>query len=100
LARLDRAFTNLDHCQTFPSTSLHSLPRPTSDHTPIMLNMDTTIPRPSTFRFKKMCGCTTTPFSLPSSRPGNMLRCVWMQLGRLRSASRQRERLLRFGLGV
>lgn len=53
LARLDRAFTNLDHCQTFPSTSLHSLPRPTSDHTPIMLNMDTTIPRPSTFRFKK-----------------------------------------------
>jgi len=50
LARLDRAFTNVALDQTFPMISLSSLPRPTSDHTPILLCLSTTIPKPTSFR--------------------------------------------------
>ena len=50
LARLDHAFTNVALDQAFPLTSLSSLPRPTSDHTPILLSLSSTIPKPNSFR--------------------------------------------------
>jgi hypothetical protein len=50
LARLDRAFTNVALDLAFPMTSLSSLPRPTSDHTPIMLSLSSNIPKPNSFK--------------------------------------------------
>ncbi|CAN6343200.1 unnamed protein product [Urochloa humidicola] len=52
LARLDRVFLNVPMSLTFPNTSLSSLPKPTSDHTPILLKLSTTIPKPNLFRFE------------------------------------------------
>jgi hypothetical protein len=52
LARLDRAFVNLDHSLAFPNTSLSPLPKPTSDHTPILLSMSSSIPTSNIFRFE------------------------------------------------
>jgi hypothetical protein len=52
LARLDRAFVNLDHSLAFPNTSLQTLPKPTSDHTPLLLSMSTAIPTSNIFRFE------------------------------------------------
>jgi hypothetical protein len=52
LERLDRVFVNSLQCSTFPTTSLTSLIRPTSDHTPIFATLSTSIPRPNTFRFE------------------------------------------------
>lgn len=37
---------------SFPNSSLYSLPKPTSDHTPIQLPMSTTIPKANLFRFE------------------------------------------------
>ncbi|CAN6175355.1 unnamed protein product [Urochloa humidicola] len=36
----------------FPNSTLTSLPKPTSDHTPILLKISTTIPKPNLFRFE------------------------------------------------
>ncbi|CAN6227661.1 unnamed protein product [Urochloa humidicola] len=36
----------------FPSSTLTSLPKPTSNHTPILLKVSTTIPKPNLFRFE------------------------------------------------
>ena len=52
LAKLDRALVNLQHTVAFPSTSLHALPKPTSDHTPLLLSMSTKIPKSQIFRFE------------------------------------------------
>jgi hypothetical protein len=52
LARLDRAFFNNDWDLVFPDSALTSLPRPTSDHHPLMIMASTTIPNPSHFRFE------------------------------------------------
>ncbi|KAG2640599.1 hypothetical protein PVAP13_2KG106116 [Panicum virgatum] len=52
LARLDRMFVNNDQCAAFPQTTLSSLVRQTSDHTPILVNMNTTIPKSTLFRFE------------------------------------------------
>lgn len=52
LARLDRAFSNYEHSLVFPSATLSSLPRPTSDHTPILLTMCTSVPKTSIFRLE------------------------------------------------
>ncbi|XP_021317616.1 uncharacterized protein LOC110435860 [Sorghum bicolor] len=52
LAKLDRAFTNFDLDQLFPMANLSSLPRPTSDHTPVMLTLSTTLPKTTTFHFE------------------------------------------------
>ena len=41
LARLDRVFTNNALNLAFLMTNLSSLPRPTSDHTPILLSLST-----------------------------------------------------------
>jgi hypothetical protein len=52
LARLDRAFFNASWNLTFPTSSLASLPRPTSDHHPLVVSTATKIPSSSQFRFK------------------------------------------------
>ncbi|CAO2142968.1 unnamed protein product [Urochloa humidicola] len=52
LARLDRILLNNAMSLAFPNTSLTSLPKPTSDHTPIQLKLSTTIPKPNLFRFE------------------------------------------------
>lgn len=41
LAKLDRVFTNNDLNYAFPFTYLSSLPKPTSDHTPLLLALST-----------------------------------------------------------
>lgn len=52
LARLDRVFTNNSLNLTFPLSTLTSLPRPTSDHTPILLTLSTSLPKAGFFRFE------------------------------------------------
>jgi hypothetical protein len=52
LERLDRVFVNNHQCLAFPATTLTSLVRPTSDHTPLLITLSTSIPRPNTFRFE------------------------------------------------
>ncbi|AQK93753.1 hypothetical protein ZEAMMB73_Zm00001d010260 [Zea mays] len=52
LARLDRAFVNNSHTSSFPSTSLTTLPRQTSDHKPLLVSMSTSIPKSQIFRFE------------------------------------------------
>ncbi|CAO2185858.1 unnamed protein product [Urochloa humidicola] len=52
LARLDRVLLNTSMIMTYPNTTLTSLPKPTSDHTPIFLSISTAIPKPNLFRFE------------------------------------------------
>ena len=52
LARLDRAFVNTEQCTAFPNTTLTSLVRPTSDHTPLLITISSTTPKSSLFRFE------------------------------------------------
>lgn len=49
LARLDRVFTNNELNSAFPLTQLSSLPKPTSDHTPLLLSLSTNLPKPNHF---------------------------------------------------
>ena len=53
LARLDRVFTTNDLDLIFPLTCLSSLPKPTSDHTPLLLSLSTNIPKSGFFRFER-----------------------------------------------
>ncbi|CAN6300756.1 unnamed protein product [Urochloa humidicola] len=52
LAQLDRVFFNVEMSLSFPNSSLTSLPKPTSDHTPLQLRFSTEIPKPNLFRFE------------------------------------------------
>jgi exonuclease III len=52
LARLDHVFTNSSLDSAFPFFNLSSLPRPTSDHTPLLLTLSTDLPKASFFRFE------------------------------------------------
>lgn len=52
LERLDRAFFNLSWNTCFPNTILSSLPRTTSDHVPLILHIQTRVPKPRHFRFE------------------------------------------------
>ncbi|CAN6294153.1 unnamed protein product [Urochloa humidicola] len=52
LARLDRVLYNVSMSLAFPNSSLTSLPKPVSDHTPIQLRFSTDIPKPNVFRFE------------------------------------------------
>jgi hypothetical protein len=63
LARLDRAFFNSDWDSAFPNSHLSSLPRPVSDHHPIMVSTGTTIPTPPTSALKTLG--SLIPCSLP-----------------------------------
>ena len=53
LAWLDRVFTNNDLDLIFPLTSLSSLPKPTLDHTPLLLSLSTSLPKSGFFRFER-----------------------------------------------
>jgi hypothetical protein len=52
LARLDRAFFNSAWNDGFPNSALSSLPRPISDHHPLVVAAATSIPNPSLFLFE------------------------------------------------
>jgi len=52
LARLDRVFVNHEQCSSYPNTTLTSLVRPTSDHTPLLISISSTIPKTNLFRFE------------------------------------------------
>lgn len=68
LARLDRAFVNLEHSLAFPNTSLAPLPKPTSDHTPLLLSKSSAIPSSKIFRFENswLHNCAFLPDVLPA----------------------------------
>lgn len=52
LARLDHTFFNGEFESTAPNTSLTSLSHATSDHTPLKITIDTSIPKTRCFRFE------------------------------------------------
>lgn len=52
IVRLDRTFFNLDWDNSLPNSSLTSLPRPTSDHTPLLVQASTTIACPNQVWFE------------------------------------------------
>ncbi len=52
LERLDRAFVSLGWLSAFPKSSWRALPRPRSDHTPLVLSASSFIPSASIFRFE------------------------------------------------
>jgi hypothetical protein len=66
LARLDRAFTNLDHSMSFPFGTLSALPRPTSYHTHPGLFFSF-LDNANLFRFER--ACLHDSFFLPSVLP-------------------------------
>jgi hypothetical protein len=53
LARLDMALFNADFDAAAPNTTLSSLSHATSDHTPLHITIDTSIPKSHNFRFEK-----------------------------------------------
>lgn len=57
LVRLDRALANMAWATKFPDTSLSSLTRTTSDHVPLCLTAQTTIPKASVFRLDRSLLC-------------------------------------------
>uniref|UniRef100_A0A0E0D6M1 Uncharacterized protein n=1 Tax=Oryza meridionalis TaxID=40149 RepID=A0A0E0D6M1_9ORYZ len=52
LARLDRAFINIEWNNSFPMSNLKSLTRTTSDHVPLIVSASTWVPKPNIFRFE------------------------------------------------
>lgn len=52
LVRLDRAFCNTDWELLFPNFAQHALSTGVSDHTPILLTHQDTVPRKASFRFE------------------------------------------------
>nr|CAD1838381.1 unnamed protein product [Ananas comosus var. bracteatus] len=52
LERLDRALISQDWLLRFPRSTLKALPRPRSDHTPLVLSAWTFVPTPRIFRFE------------------------------------------------
>jgi len=93
LARLDRVFYNNSMSLIFPNSSLTSLPKPTSDHTPILLTVSTSIPKPNLFRFEN--GWLKDRDFLPSILPawhghlhGNAAGAMAGALKAVRSASK------------
>ncbi|OAY81779.1 hypothetical protein ACMD2_22092, partial [Ananas comosus] len=52
LERLDRAFISNSWLLAFPRSTLRALPRPRSDHTPLVLAAFTFIPHANLFRFE------------------------------------------------
>jgi len=53
LAHLDWVFVNNELNTLFPMSNLSSLPKPTSDHVPLLLSLSTELPKPMFFRFEK-----------------------------------------------
>ncbi len=57
LERLDRAFVSLDWHATFPCSTLRALPRPRSDHSPLLLSAFSFIHSPQVFWFESYWLC-------------------------------------------
>jgi len=53
LARIDRAFLNLDFASLFPGSLLSTGNRPTSDHSPLIATIQTNIPKATYFRLER-----------------------------------------------
>jgi len=62
-----QAFINTEHSGAFPNTTLTSQSRSTSDHTPLLVTMTTSIPRNNLFRFEN--AWLRNPAFLPSVLP-------------------------------
>jgi exonuclease III len=99
LARLDRVFTNNDLNSLFPLTTLSSLPRPTSDHTPLLLTLNTEIPKAQILDSKNI-GCTTIASFPLLLRAGDRFLILETRLGKLSLVSSRLEPGQRSGLGV
>jgi hypothetical protein len=54
LAWIDRVFFNVPMSLAFPNSTLTSLPKPTSDHTPLHLLITTSIPKSNVFCFENI----------------------------------------------
>jgi exonuclease III len=67
LARLDRALFNHAWNLRLPQSALSSLPRPTSDHFPLLVTATTDIPRSQCFRFEN--AWLLDPLFLPTTLP-------------------------------
>jgi hypothetical protein len=67
LTHLDRAFLNPELDVIAPNTTLTSLPHATSDHTPLLITIDTSIPATRCFHFKNVW--LHNPSFLPMLRP-------------------------------
>jgi hypothetical protein len=52
LEKLDWFFTSASWTSSFPSTFVHSLTKPTSDHVPCVVTIGTNIPKSNLFRFQ------------------------------------------------
>ena len=52
LERLDRAFINVAWDSTLPNSILSSLTHTTSDHVPLKIQISTSVPKSSLFRFE------------------------------------------------
>lgn len=52
LTRIDRVFINANWDTLLPNTTLHFVPRITSDHCPLKIVASTTVPRPRIFRYE------------------------------------------------
>lgn len=52
LEQLDWCFTSTNWIGSYPNTLLLSMAKPTSDHIPCMVQIDTTIPKANVFRFE------------------------------------------------
>jgi exonuclease III len=68
LARLDRVFFNSDWNSLFPNSHLSSLPRPISDHNPIVVSAGTSIPTSPIFCFEN--SWLLDPLFLQTTLPG------------------------------
>jgi hypothetical protein len=68
LARLDRLFFNSNWNSLFPNSHLSSLPRPISDHNPIVVSAGTSIPTSPIFRFEN--SWLLDPLFLQTTLPG------------------------------
>jgi hypothetical protein len=67
LACLDRAFFNVNFDAVAPNTTLISLSPATSDHTPLLITMETSIPKSNCFRFEN--AWLDDPSFLPMLQP-------------------------------
>jgi hypothetical protein len=87
LARLDRVFHNNALGRVFPSCSLQSLPRPTSDHTPLLASLSTDIPKSNIFRFENawLLNNSFLPDVLPAWHEINHPDAAGALAGRLKS---------------
>jgi hypothetical protein len=94
LARLDHAFLNTQMLAYFPSISLNALPRPTSDHKPILVVISTLIPKTKKYRFKNawLLNHAFLPTMIPTWHPPVQLDVAATLVARLKILKRSYKR--------